>query len=753
MPETQQKLTLPIQGMTCAACVTRVERALSSTPGVAEASVNLATERASVVIDPGAVSVDDLAKAVHNAGYEVIRSGDEGDEVLREIEAEAHEKDRVALRRRLIIAASLTIPIVLLDMVPMMIDPLHHWLMGIVSMQTIWYVLFVLGTAVQFGPGLPFYRLGWAAVRHGSPDMNTLVALGTSAAYGYSVIATFFSGILPEGTAHVYYEAAAVIITLILLGKYFELLARGRTSDAIKKLVGLQPRTARLVRNGETVDVDISEVTVGDVLIVRPGERIPVDGLIQEGRSFVDESMISGEPIPVEKSADDQVIGGTINGNGSLTISAVRVGGDTLLAQIIRLVEDAQASRPKIQALADKVVAVFVPIVLGIAFVTFIAWLVFGPQPTISLALVAMVSVLIIACPCAMGLATPTSIMIGSGKGAELGVLFRRGDATQLLQEAEVVLLDKTGTLTEGRPELSEVLTANSISQDELLPLVAAVEQQSEHPVAQAIVAGARSASLSIPTATSIETIPGFGIQGTVNGKQIAVGSRRLMAKVGIDVSAFEELASERATRGQSVVFAAIEDKVVGILTVADPIKSDAKATIDAFHRHGLQVEMISGDSQRTAEAVAAELGIDRVSAEVLPQDKAEIVSARRAEGKRVAFVGDGINDAPALAAADVGIAIGAGTDVAIEAADIVLMRDKLEPLVHGFELARATIRNVKQNLFWAFAYNVALIPVAAGVLYPWTGWLLNPMLAAVAMGVSSLFVLGNALRLRRFVP
>lgn len=751
MSETEKTLTLPIQGMTCAACVNRVERALSSAPGVNEASVNLATERATVRFDSTSIGIEDLAETVRNAGYEALIADIDDDEALREAETEAHEKERLALKRRLIIAASLTIPIVLLDMIPMMIEPVHDWLMGIVSRQTLWYILFALGTAVQFGPGLPFYRAGWAAVRHRSPDMNTLVMLGTSAAYGYSVIATFFPQILPEGTAHVYYEAAAVIITLILLGKYFEMIARGRTSDAIKKLVGLQPRTARIIRNGETVDVDISEVSSGDLVIVRPGERIPVDAVIQEGRSFVDESMISGEPVPVEKDSGDEVIGGTINGNGSLTIAVTRIGGDTLLAQIIRLVEDAQASRPKIQALADKVVAVFVPIVLVIAFVTFIAWLIFGPQPTLSLALVSMVSVLIIACPCAMGLATPTSIMIGSGKGAELGILFRRGDAIQLLQESEVILLDKTGTLTEGRPVLSDVIVTDSISRNELLEMVAAVEIQSEHPVAQAIVEGAKKESLAIPTASSIETIPGFGIQGIVNGRHIAVGARLLMEKLGVDISAFESQASELAAQGETVVMAAVDNQVAGLITVADPIKSDARSTIEAFHRHGLQVEMISGDSRKTAEAVAAQLGIDRVTAEVLPQDKAEIVKARRAEGKRVAFVGDGINDAPALAAADVGIAIGAGTDVAIEAADIVLMRDQLQPIVHGFELAQATIKNVKQNLFWAFAYNAALIPVAAGVLYPWTGWLLNPMMAAVAMGVSSLFVLGNALRLRRF--
>jgi P-type Cu+ transporter len=744
-----EQLTLGIGGITCAACARRVEQALARQPGVLEATVNLATERATVRVAAGAGGLAPLAEAVRRAGYEpLIADADAGEP--RDMEADARERDRLALRRRVLTAAALTIPIVLLDMVPMMIPPLHEWLMGLVPMRSIWYVLFVLGTAVQFGPGWRFYRAGWAAARHGSPDMNTLVALGTSAAYGYSVVATFLPGVLPAGTAHVYYEAAAVIITLVLLGKYLEAIAKGRTSEAIRRLVGLQPQTARVERGGTLREIPIREVVVGDVVMVRPGERIPVDGLVREGRSYVDESMISGEPVPVEKAPGSEVIGGTVNGNGALHFAASRVGGDTLLAQIIRLVEDAQASRPAIQALADRVVAVFVPVVLVIATVAFVTWMIVGPQPALTMALVAAVSVLIIACPCAMGLATPTSIMVGTGKAAELGVLFRRGEAIQLLQEARVVLLDKTGTITEGRPRLSDAIPAGGADADEALRLAAAVEAGSEHPIARAIV---EAASGEPARAQDVTAVPGFGVQGRVEGRHVAVGAARFMDRLGVDVTPLAEAARRLASEAKSPIFVAIDGTAAALLAVSDPVKPGARAAVAALRQRGLSVAMVTGDARATAEAVARSVGIEDVTAEVLPQDKAAEVERRQRGGHRVAFVGDGINDAPALATADVGIAIGTGTDVAIEAADVVLMRDDLGPLVDAIALAHATIRNIRQNLFWAFAYNTALIPVAAGALYPLVGVLLNPMFAAAAMGFSSVFVLGNALRLRRFEP
>jgi P-type Cu+ transporter len=737
--------TLAISGMTCAACVARVERAIERVPGVIDAKVNLATERAQVHAPIGSVDVPDLLQAVAKAGYEAsLVDG----EASRDREREARDEERLALRRRVTTAAALTIPILLLDMVPMMVPPVHDALMDVVSMRTLWVVLFVLGTAVQFGPGWRFYRFGWAAVRHGSADMNTLVALGTSAAYGYSVVATFLPGVLPAGATHVYYEAAAVIITLVLLGKYLEAIARGRTSEAIRRLVGLQPRTARILRDGQPVEIPIEDVQHGHLVLVRPGERIPVDGAVTDGTSYVDESMISGEPVPVEKVTGSEVIGGTVNGNGAFTFRASRVGSETVLAQIIRLVEEAQSSRPAIQALADRVVAVFVPIVLVIAAVTFATWMAVGPAPALTFAMVAAVSVLIIACPCAMGLATPTSIMVGTGRAAEMGILFRRGDAIQTLQEVDVVLLDKTGTLTEGHPRLTDLIPVEGVSGDEVLHLAAAVERQSEHPIAQAVVdaAGLHENEVS---ASSVEAVPGFGVRGSVDGREVTVGARRFMDQLGIDISALDGEATRLSAEAKTVLIAAIDGRAAAVLAVADPIKPGAADAVAALRARGLRVGLVTGDSRSTAEAVATQLGIDDILAEVLPQDKSAAVQERQRDGWKVAFVGDGINDAPALAQSDVGIAIGTGTDVAIETADIVLMRGDLRPLVDAFALSHATMRNIRQNLFWAFAYNTTLIPVAAGVLFPFTGILLSPMFAAAAMAVSSVSVLGNALRLR----
>ena len=746
--------TLAITGMTCAACSARIEKVLARRPGVISAEVNLATERAHVRFLPGALAPADLAAAVERAGYGVVGSADAPP--VADAEAAAREADRRALRRRLFTAAALTLPIFLLDMGAMLVPGAHEALMAAVPRQTLWLLLFALGTAVQFGPGLPFYRAGLAALRHGAPDMNTLVALGTTAAYGYSVVATFVPSLLPDGTRHVYYEAAAVVITLVLLGKYFEARAKGQTGAAIRALVGLQPQTARVVTAAGEVERAVAEVQTGDRVRVRPGERVPVDGRVVSGASFVDEAMLTGEPAPAEKSEGDEVTGGTINGTGSFVFEATRVGADTVLAQIVRMVQDAQGQEPPIQALADRVVAVFVPVVLAVAALTFGAWMAFGPEPALPLALVAAVSVLIIACPCAMGLATPTSVMVGAGKGAQLGVLFRRGAALQTLSEATVIAFDKTGTLTEGRPQLTDFVLADGsgaqrLEENELLALAAAAESGSEHPVAQAVVREAARRALALPAAADFEAVPGAGIRAQVDGRRVEIGAARFMTQLGADVGALAAQADALAADARTPFFVAVDGRVAALLAVADPIKPTTAAAIDALHAAGLQVAMITGDAQGTAAAVARRLGIAEVCAEVRPGEKAAAVQALQAGGRRVAFVGDGINDAPALAQADVGVAIGTGTDVAIEAADVVLMAGDLGGLVRARALSAAVLRNVKQNLFWAFAYNAALIPVAAGVLYPAFGVLLSPVFAAAAMGLSSVFVLTNALRLKRW--
>jgi heavy metal translocating P-type ATPase len=743
-----------VEGMTCAACAQRVQRALRRVDGVLDASVNLATERASVRYAPGVAAPDALREAVRRAGYDVVEAAEPGASVA-DAERDAREQEQLELKRRLLMAAALTLPLWLLEMGSMLVPALGHWLHALVPMQALWVASFALASAVQLGPGWRFYRTGWAALRHSSPDMNTLVALGTSAAYGYSVVATFAPGLLPDGAVHVYYEAAATIVTLVLVGKYLEAVAKGRTSEAIRKLMGLQPKTARVVRGGEEVELPIDAVVPRDLVRVRPGEKVPVDGVVVEGGSYVDESMITGEPVPAEKAEGAEVVGGTVNQTGSFLFRATRVGAETVLAQIVRLVEDAQASRPKIQALADRVVAVFVPVVLALAALTFGAWLVVGPEPALTYALAAAVSVLIIACPCSMGLATPVSVMVGTGKAAEMGVLFRKGEALQTLQETAVVLLDKTGTLTMGRPQLTDLVPAAGFYEDDVLRLVAAVEDRSEHPVARAVVEAAAARGLDVPAVEAFEAVPGFGARGTVAGLRVEVGADRFMAQLGVDVGPFARTAGDLADEGKTPLYAAVDGRLAAVLAVADPVKETSAEAVAALKARGLRVAMVTGDNRRTAEAVARRLGIDEVLAEVLPDGKAEAVRRLQGEGRdgrsRVAFVGDGINDAPALAQADVGLAIGTGTDVAIESADVVLMRGDLRGIVDALALSRATLRNVRQNLFWAFAYNAVLIPVAAGALYAPFGLLLSPVLAAGAMGLSSVFVLSNALRLRRF--
>jgi len=747
----QDEVEIGVVGMTCASCVAHVEKALKQVPGVVSATVNLATEKASVLFRGGLVSIEDIEAAIRSAGYEPRRILTDDGAVDREREAREHEIS--SLKRSLTIAALLALPVFVLEMGSHLIPAVHQFVMNNIGMQTSWLIQFALTTAVLFGPGLRFFRKGIPAILRGTPDMNSLVTVGTSAAWAYSVVATFAPGVLPAGTVNVYYEAAAVIVTLILLGRYLEAKAKGRTSEAIKRLVGLQAKTARVERDGRTVEVPLSEVRAGDVVQVRPGEKVPVDGEVIEGSSYVDESMITGEPVPVAKGAGAEVVGGTINKTGAFSFRATKVGADTVLAQIIRMVEQAQGSKLPIQAMVDKVTAWFVPAVMGVAALTFLIWLAFGPAPALTFALVNAVAVLIIACPCAMGLATPTSIMVGTGRAAELGVLFRKGEALQSLRDVAVVALDKTGTLTKGRPELTDLTPAPGFECDKVLALVASVEARSEHPIADAIVAAAEARGLTVKMPDAFEAAPGYGVSARVGGREVQVGADRYMTKLGLDVRSFAAEARRLAGEGKSPLYAAIDGQLAAIIAVADPIKETTPEAIRALHALGLKVAMITGDNRGTAQAVARQLGIDEVIPEVLPDGKVEAVQKLRAGGRKVAFVGDGINDAPALAEADVGLAIGTGTDVAIESADVVLMSGDLRGVVNAIALSKATIRNIKQNLFWAFAYNAALIPVAAGALYPAYGVLLSPIFAAGAMALSSVFVLTNALRLKAFKP
>lgn len=739
---------LSIEGMTCASCVGRVERALAGVKGVRSAHVNLATERATV---EGTASPEDLVKAVENAGYDAALIGDTG---AAEAEASARkDAERAGLKRDLWVAGILTLPVFLLEMGSHLIPAVHHLVMQTVGTQTSWYFQFALTTLVLFFPGLLFYQKGFPALFRLAPDMNSMVAVGTMAAYAYSVVATFLPSLLPAGTVNVYYEAASVIVTLILLGRYLEAKAKGKTSEAIKRLVQLQARTARVRRSGQTVEIAISDVAHDDIVELRPGERIPVDGEVIEGESYVDESMITGEPVPVRKTTGSTVVGGTVNQKGALALRATAVGGATVLSQIIRMVESAQGSKLPIQAMVDRVTMWFVPVVMAAAALTFLVWLVLGPEPALTFALVNGVAVLIIACPCAMGLATPTSIMVGTGRGAEMGVLFRNGEALQLLRDAKVVAVDKTGTLTEGHPALTDIAVAKGFDRDDVLARMAAVEAKSEHPVARAIVDAARKEGLAIPGVSDFASDTGYGVRATVNGDRIEVGADRYMIKLGLDVDEFSDTAARLGNEGKTPLFVAIDGRIAAIVAVADPIKPSTPAAIAALHELGIKVAMITGDNRRTAEAIAAKLGIDEVVAEVLPEGKVETVRRLKAEYGSLAYVGDGINDAPALAEADVGLAIGTGTDIAIETADVVLMSGSLQGVPNAIALSKATIGNIRQNLFWAFAYNAALIPVAAGVLYPAWGILLSPVLAAGAMALSSVFVLGNALRLRRYAP
>lgn len=749
-PARLAETSIDITEMSCASCVGRVEKALSALPGVTHAEVNLATGRATVGYVDGAVTPAEIAATSTKAGYPatVHTSGQPEDTGVARKEEEA-----ASLRRAVLVAAALALPVFVVEMGGHLFPPFHMWVHQTIGQQTSWVIQWVLTTLVLIGPGRMFYAKGIPALLKGAPDMNSLVAVGTLAAYLYSVVATVLPVLLPDNVRAVYFESAAVIVVLILVGRWLEAQAKGRTGAAIQALLGLQAHTATVERNGETVELALEEIRAGDILIVRPGERVAVDGEIVDGDSHVDESMITGEPVPVAKSPGATVTGGTVNGAGAFRFRATRVGGDTTLAQIIRMVEDAQGARLPIQGLVNEITLRFVPAILGIAALTVLAWLIFAPAPALTHALVAGVSVLIIACPCAMGLATPTSIMVGTGRAAELGVLFRKGDALQGLGAVDVVALDKTGTVTQGRPELTELILSEGFERAEVLSLVAAVEARSEHPIAEAIVRAARAEGVARHDLSDFSAMAGYGVRATVSGRDVLIGADRLMTREGIDTGALAATETELAKRGRSALFAAIDGRIAAVIGVADPLKPASAAAIAALRAQGLQVAMITGDKRETAEAIAAEIGIDHVIAGVLPEGKVAALDSLRAEGRKVAFVGDGINDAPALAHADVGIAIGTGTDVAIESADVVLMSGDLRGVVNAFAVSRATMRNIRQNLFWAFGYNTALVPVAAGVLYPSFGILLSPMLAAGAMALSSVFVLSNALRLRRIKP
>ncbi|OAN73321.1 copper-translocating P-type ATPase [Jannaschia sp. EhC01] len=732
-------VSLSVQGLNCASCVGRVERALAAVPGVGEVAVNLASETAQITYSDEDVTAEVLARAATDAGYPA--------QVIVSTAAQAPDKTDETQHAftRMWIALALTLPVFVLEMGAHMVPAIHHAIAATIGQQGSWFIQFALTALVLVGPGRVFYRLGVPALLKAAPDMNSLVALGTGAAFGYSTLATFAPAVLPAASRAVYFEAAAVIVTLILLGRALEARAKGRTGAAIRALIGLQVREARVLRDGVTQDIEIDAIVVGDIVVLRPGERVPVDGEVVEGTSFVDEAMITGEPVPVEKSEGSLVTGGTVNGAGALQVRVTRVGADTTLSQIIRMVQEAQGAKLPIQALVDRVTMYFVPVVMVVAALTVAIWLIFGPDPVLTYALVAGVSVLIIACPCAMGLATPTSIMVGTGRAAELGVLFRKGAALQGLSKVQLVALDKTGTVTEGRPEVVDVLLVDGVTRETVLALTAAAEAASEHPIASAIVRAAKG----VFAASEVEVLPGKGLRAQVGTAKVTVGSDRFLAEEGIDTTPLAQAEVDHTARGETVVFVAIDGALAAMIAVADKVKPSSAAAIKALRVQGLRVAMITGDNRATAMAIAAQVGIDEVVAEVLPDGKVNAIKELRAHGP-VAFVGDGINDAPALAQADVGIAIGTGTDVAIESADVVLMSGDLSGVATAIEASRATMANIRQNLGWAFAYNTALIPLAAGALYPATGLLLSPAFAAGAMALSSVSVLGNALRLKK---
>jgi Cu+-exporting ATPase len=781
-----------VGGMTCANCSARVERVLGRLPGVIEATVNLATEQAQVRYLPAMLAPDAIAAAVRGAGYEP----------RLEAEAAPGTPDD-GLGRDLRLGLAFTLPLLILAMGPMLWMPLGHWLDARLGWRGQGLLQMLLAAPVLFWAGRRFLSHGWAELRSLSPGMSSLVMLGGGAAFGYSTLVLLAPGSFPPGTAHFYFEATAVIVTLILLGKWLEGRAKGRASAAIRRLVELRPLTARVIRAGLEQDLPLQAVNLGDRVIVRPGERVATDGEVESGESWVDESMLTGEPLPVARRPGDRLVGGTLNQTGVLQFRATSLGADTVLAQIIRMVEEAQGSKPPIQALADQIAAIFVPLVMAAALLTFAAWLAFGPAPALHYAFVTAVSVLVVACPCAMGLATPTAILVGTGRAAELGLLFRSGPALERLAGIDTLVFDKTGTLTRGRPEVTEIIALDG-DREALLGLAAALERYSQHPLARAVVAAATEAGLAVSVtavgdggegikgslrtpaagvsldevpqaalsdagtiteadqaisdriaswqAEAIVTEPGLGLSGQVGGATVAIGSARYLEAMGIDLAPLASAIAELEAQGRSLIYLARAGQPLGLIGVADPLREGSSEAIATLKAQGFATALVSGDQTAAVAVVARQTGIEETRAEVLPGGKAEIIRALQAQGRRVAFVGDGINDAPALAQADVGIALGGGTDIAVEAGDLVLMSQDPRAIPRAIALARRTLMIIRGNFFWAFAYNLLLIPLAAGVLFPWSGWLLNPMIAAAAMSLSSLFVVGNSLRLRQFM-
>jgi Cu+-exporting ATPase len=742
-PAQMETVLFDVRDMSCASCTGLIERALLERPEVVRVVANLATQTVQVTLMTGQLSTQDLVDIIGRTGYAAVLAQGGAQEDRRASEA-------LLLKRRVFVALALTLPIFLIEMGGHLVSPFHHWFAARVPVE-LWRMLqFALTSAVLVGPARLFFTKGVPALLRATPDMNSLVALGAGAAFAYSSVVTFLPHLLPASAQFVYFEAACMIATLILLGRYFEARAKGRTGEAIRHLIGLAAKSARVEQDGTLIELPIEGLAKGDIIHARPGEKIAVDGVVLSGESYVDESMMTGEPVPVLKAKDALVRAGTVNGTTALVYRAESVGNDTQLAQIIRMVEAAQGAKLPIQSLVDRITQYFVPVVMAIAAITMVAWGIWGPAPALQYALVAGVCVLIIACPCAMGLATPTSIMVGTGRAAELGVLFRKGDALQGLRGVRVVAFDKTGTLTEGRPEVTdvEVLRGDSVM---ILPMVAAIEAHSEHPLARAIERAADAKGGARPQVDTVTSLTGLGVKATVGAQQVLVGNLGLMRTEGVDVSGFDGAVQALAARGVTPVLVAIDGAPAMVLGISDRVRKSAAKTVKALQARGIKVAMISGDTQAAADAVGRSVGIDIIRAQVLPADKAHALKSLRETYGPVAFVGDGINDAPALAEADVGLAVGSGTDVAIESADVVLVAGDPQAVVTALQLSDAVMRNIKQNLFWAFSYNAVLIPVAAGALYPAFGILLSPMLGAGAMALSSVFVLANALRLRRF--
>ena len=739
--------TMKIEGMTCASCSKAVERVTRKIEGVTESNVNLATEKLSISYESDKVKVADIKKAIEKAGYKAIE-----EEITVDTDKEKKEKETKLLWNKFIVSAIFTVPLLYISMghmlgapLPMFIDPMMNPISFALSQLVLTIPVVIAGNR--------YYRIGFKTFFKGSPNMDSLIAIGTSAAVIYGIFATI--KIIGGDTSYamdLYFESAAVIITLITLGKYLESVSKGKTSEAIKKLMGLAPKTAIVIRDGKEIELTIEEVEVGDVIVVKPGEKMPVDGEVVEGTTSVDESMLTGESIPVEKNPGDKIIGASINKNGTIKYKATKIGKDTALSQIIKLVEDAQGSKAPIAKLADVISGYFVPIVIALAVISGLAWYFFGGESGV-FSLTIFIAVLVIACPCALGLATPTAIMVGTGKGAEHGVLIKSGGALETAHKIQTIVFDKTGTITEGKPKVTDIVVTNNITENDLLQLAASAEKGSEHPLGEAIVKGAEEKGLEFKKLDFFKAIPGHGIEVKIDDKVMLLGNRKLMIESKISLENLEKTSNKLAGEGKTPMYVTINGRIAGIIAVADTVKENSKKAIERLHAMGIEVAMITGDNKRTAEAIAKEVGIDRILAEVLPEDKASEVKKLQGEGRKVAMVGDGINDAPALAQADIGIAIGSGTDVAMESADIVLMRSDLMDVPTAIQLSKSTIRNIKQNLFWAFGYNVIGIPVAMGILHIFGGPLLNPMIAGAAMSLSSVSVLTNALRLKRFKP